>query len=172
MLACFSEAAGSIQSVYSELKTLSADIEGDVPKVLALMESYRSDNENRFFRHPFAFRTRAFYYDPQKPHEEQKGYDIITEPVARKVIDAELGYIQEPVQSPFGWHVIVKLAHDPEERRSADDPSVIADIRKNMLPKLREARFKGLLGKLAQDLGVEMYPAPLEFLNVRFNARL
>ena len=172
VLACFSETAGSIQSVYTELKTLSADVEGDVAKVLEVMETYRSNNENRFYRHPFAFRARAFYYDPNKAHDEQKGYDIIAEPVARKVIDAELGVIQEPVQSPFGWHVIVKLAHDPEERRSVDDPSVIADIRQNMLPKLRQARFRGLLGKLAQDLGVEMYPAPLEYLNVRFNARL
>ena len=172
ILQCFAESGESIQSVYRELKTLTADIEGDVDKVAELMERYRSDNENRFFRHPFAFRKRAFYYDPKKSHDEQKGYDIIAELVARTVMDGELGVLQPPIQSPFGWHVIVKLAHDPEQRKTADDPSVIADIRKNMLPKLRQARFKGLLGKLAQERGVEMYPAPLEHLNVRFNARL
>ena len=169
---CFGESSESIQSVYTELKTLTADIEGNVEKVAEVMESYRSDNENRFFRHPFAFRKRAFYYDPKKAHDEQKGYDIIAERVARTVVDADLGVIQPPIQSPFGWHVIVKLAHDPEQRRGVDDPTVIADIRRNMLPKLRQARFKGLLGKLAEERGVEMYPAPLEHLNVRFNARL
>ena len=172
ILQCFGESAETIQSVYSELKTLTADLEGEVDKVAEVMEAYRSDNENRFLRHPFAYRARPFYYDPKKSHDEQKGYDIIAEGVARTVIEAPLGIVQEPIQSPFGWHVIVKLDHVPEQRRTADDPTVIADIRQNMLPKMREARFKGLLGKLAQDEGVEMYPAPLEHLNVRFNARL
>jgi hypothetical protein len=172
ILQCFAESAETIQEVYSELKTMTAGLKGDVEKITAVMEAYRSDNENRFLRHPFAYRTRAFYYDPKKPHDEQKGYDIIAEGVARTVIAAQLGIVQEPIQSPFGWHVIVKLGHVPEDRRTADDPTVIADIRQNMLPKMREARFKGLLGKLAQDEGVEMYPAPLEHLNVRFNARL
>ena len=49
---------------------------------------------------------------------------------------------------------------------------VIADIRKNMLPKMRQVKFRALLGTLAKERGVELDPAPLEQLNVRFNARL
>ena len=169
---CFAESGESIQTVYSELKTMAAGTEGAPEALVEVMEAYRIDNEARFLRHPFAFRTRAFYYDPNKPHEDQKGYDIIAESVARTVIEGELAVLQEPVQSPFGWHVIVQLGHDAEDRRPADDPTVIADIRKNMLPMLRQARFRGLLGRLSQDMGVEIDPVPLEHLNVRFNARL
>jgi len=169
---CFAESGENIQTVYSELKTMAAGTEGKPDALLEVMEAYRSDNESRFLRHPFAFRTRAFYYDPKRPHEDQKGYDIIAEAVARTVIEGELAVLQEPVQSPFGWHVIVQLDHDAEDRRSADDPTVIADIRKNMLPMMRQARFKALLGRLSQDMAVEIDPAPLKNLNVRFNARL
>jgi hypothetical protein len=172
IVGCFAESAEAIQVVYSELKAMTAKVEGDPERVAEAMETYRTDNELRYLRHPFAYRSRAFYYDPDTPHDEQKGYDIIAEDVARTVTEADLAVVQPPVQSPFGWHVIAKLDHVPEDRRPADDPTVIADIRQKMLPKMREARFKGLLGKLAQDEGVEMYPAPLEHLNVRFNARL
>ena len=134
---CFVESAEVIQVVYSELKTMTADVEGDPEKITALMEAYRSDNETRYLRHPFAYRSRAFYYDPKKAHDDQKGYDIIAESVARTVIEGQVGVLQEPIRSPFGWHIIVKLAHVPEERRSVDDPTVIADIRQNMLPKMR-----------------------------------
>jgi len=169
---CFAESGENIQTVFSEVQTMASDIRGDPKALVEVMETYRSDNETRFLRHPFAFRTRAFYYDPQKPHDEQKGYDIIAEPVARTVIDGDLATLQAPIQSQFGWHVIAKLDHVPEDRRTPDDKTVIADIRKNMLPRMRQARFRGLLGKLTQDLGVDIDAAPLDNLNVRFNARL
>lgn len=169
---CFAESGGDIQLVFSELKTLAADAEGDVDALVEIMETYRSHNETRFLRHAFAFRTRAFYYDPKKSHDEQKGYDIIAEVVARTVMEGELAVLQAPIQSPFGWHVIAQLDHVEEDRRTADDPTVIADIRKNMLPRMRQARFRALLGKLAQDHGVEVDATPLDNLNLRFNARL
>lgn len=172
IVACFAESGGTIQTVYSELKTLTATAEADPDAILAILETYRQDNETRFMRHPFAFRTRGFYYDPAKPHSEQKGYDLIVEAVARAVTDAPLAVVQPPVQSPFGWHVVVKLGHDPEDRRGPTEPSVVEDIRNNMLPKMRWSRFGSLLARLAQERGVDLDPAPLQHLNVRFNARL
>ena len=150
--ACFSDAAAAIQEVYGEVKERLTGIEGQAEVVAERMEQYRKDVELRLPQ--LAFRRRPFYYDPSKTHGEQKGYNIITEPVARTVIEAAQGFLQEPVQSPFGWHIIVQLDHDPEDRRGPDDPSVIADIRAKAFPRYRHGRFREVLGRLTEAYGV------------------
>lgn len=150
VMRCFAESGEMIQTVYRELKHQVQDVEGNPDELVKIMEAYRAENEERFITHPFAFRTRPFYYDPETPHEDQSGYTIIAEVVARTVIEGELAVLQQPIQSAFGWHVIAKLDHIPEKRLGVDDPFVIADIRANMLPKVRQARFKSFLEGLKQ----------------------
>jgi hypothetical protein len=167
VMRCFTESGEMIQSVYRELKHQAQDVEGNPDALVSVMEKYRADNEMRFMTHPFAFRTRPFYYDPETPHEEQSGYNIIAEVVARTVIDGDLAVLQPPVQSAFGWHVIAKLDHIPERRLGPDDPFVISDIRANMLPSVREARFKGFLEGLRASGAPQVNFEPLALLNPR-----
>ena len=167
VMRCFTESGEMIQTVYRELKNKVQDVEGDPDDLVKVMETYRAENEERFMTHPFAFRTRPFYYDPETPHEEQSGYTIIAEVVARTVIEGELAVLQQPIQSAFGWHVIAKLDHIPEKRLGVDDPFVIADIRANMLPKVRQARFKSFLEGLKQKTQPVIHYESLRHLNPR-----
>jgi hypothetical protein len=161
---CFQDAARPIHEVHDEVKRRAAamGIEGDPERVKGLLMDYRAEVEDRLPQ--LAYRDRAFYYDPKKPHAEQKGYNILAEVVARTVIDAPLGVLQPPVQSAFGWHVLVKLDHIPESRRGPDDPEVAADIRKNAFPGFREAKFRELVAGLRAKYAVAIDPAALEVL--------
>lgn len=163
ILQCFDDAGRAMAVIYTELKALTAPVEPDIDKVDAIMRKYRADNETRWPN--FAYREQSFYYDPSKPQEEQKGYDVIAESVARAVIDAPFGVIQAPVQSRFGWHIVMKKAHKPAIHRGPDDPEVIADIRMNALPSYLRARFQDWLNKLVGASGVQTFPERLALLN-------
>lgn len=160
VVACFEDAGRAIQDVYAQAHRELAPFEGDPDALMAAMRDFREEVEQRWPQ--LAFRERPFYYDPSLPHDQQKGYTIIAEAVARTAIDAPLAVLQEPVQSPFGWHVIAKLGHDPEERRGPDDPGVIADIRDNAFPELRKAKFRDFLAALRQQHGVQIHPEMLD----------
>jgi hypothetical protein len=162
IMACFADAGRTIQEVYAEVKSRSGAAEGDPEGVVEIMAAYRLEMENELPQ--LAFRKRPFYYDPSKSHAEQKGYNLLAEAVARTVAEAPLGVVQEPVQSPFGWHILVQLDHVPESRRGVDDAGVISDIRSNLLPRYRRSRFARHVEELRVRYGVEMVPDNLPAL--------
>ncbi|MEZ4268014.1 MAG: hypothetical protein R3F39_16740 [Myxococcota bacterium] len=163
ILQCFDESGRVMQEIYTELKALTAPVEPDIDKVDAVMRKYRADNELRWPN--FSYREQAFYYDPAKPHEEQKGYDVIAENVARAVTDAPFGVIQPPQQSPFGWHIVMKKAHEPAVHKGPDDPEVAADIRANAMPSYLRARFQDWVNKLVGASGAQTFPERLALLD-------
>ncbi len=163
ILGCFNEAGRAMGEMYAELKVLTAPVEPDIDKVEAVMREYHAANATRWPN--FTFRELAFYYDPSKPHEEQKGYDIIAESVARAVIEAPFGVIQAPLQSSFGWHIVMKKAHEPAVHKGPDDPEVIADIRKNAMPSYLRARFQEWIKKLVDASGAKTFPERLALLD-------
>ncbi|MEE2779993.1 MAG: hypothetical protein VYE15_05700 [Myxococcota bacterium] len=153
VLECFEMGARAIHVIYDELRPRTEPLGGEPLALVEAMQAYREAEETRFPQ--LAFRQRAFYYDPNKPHEEQKGYNVLAEVVARTVMDAPLAVPQEPVQSAFGWHILVKLEHTPESRKGPDDPEVAADIRQKLFPKYRGARFTDLLRTLQARHGAQ-----------------
>jgi len=159
IMGCFEDAGRTIQEVYAEVKSRTEPVEGSPKAVQDLMEAYRLEMENELPQ--LAFRKRPFYYDPNKKHEEQKGFNLLTEAVARTVVDAPLAVVQEPIQSPFGWHVLVQLDHVPESRRGLDDPEVVSDIRGNLLPRFRRSQFARRVGELRASYGVKIRPEAL-----------
>ncbi len=159
IMACFADAGRTIQEVYEEVKSRTELVEGSPKAVSDLMEAYRLEMENELPQ--LAFRKRPFYYDPKKKHEEQKGFNLLAEAVARTVVDAPLAVVQEPIQSPFGWHVLVQLDHVPESRRGLDDPEVVSDIRSNLLPRFRRSQFARRVGELRGRYGVKLRPEAL-----------
>lgn len=165
VIGCFADAGRYIQTVYSEIKPAGASKEGDPKALIQLFQQYRADNAPRFYPIPFSVRVMPFYYDPDTPHEEQKGYNIIAEAVARTTIEGEHAVIQKPIQSQFGWHVIARLDHIPESRKGPDDPEVIADIRAKALPQMRQARLGQLLRSLGTEMQAQLHPELLELLD-------
>jgi hypothetical protein len=159
IMACFADAGRTIQEVYAEVKSRSGAVEGDPDAVVAVMEAYRLEMENELPQ--LAFRKRPFYYDPSKSHDEQKGYNLLAEAVARTIAQAPLAVVQEPVQSPFGWHILVQVDHVPESRRGVDDAGVISDIRSNLLPRYRRSQFARHVKELRARYGVQMIQANL-----------
>ena len=151
---CFADAGTEIQTVYDQLMRATMATHGDPAAVADAMKTFRQDVAQRWPQ--LAYRERSFYYDPGKPHADQKGYTVIAEAVSRGVIEAPLAVPQAPVQSPFGWHILVKLDHDPESRKGPDHPEVIADIRKNAFPELRKAKFRDLLTRLHTTWGTRL----------------
>lgn len=162
IIQCFEDSGRAMVDMYAELKRLTAPVEPDIDKVDAVLRKFRADNETRWPN--FAYREQAFYYDPNKPHEEQKGYDVIAEAVARAVIDAPFGVPQPPVQSAFGWHIVVKKAHEPAKHLGPDDPEVAADIRAGAFPKFLRARFNKWSTQLVADAKVQTFPEALSLL--------
>jgi hypothetical protein len=159
IMACFEDAGRTIQEVYAEVKSRTESVEGSPEAVKDLMEAYRLEMENALPQ--LAFRTRPFYYDPKKTHDAQKGFNLLAEAVARTVVDAPLAVIQEPVQSPFGWHVLVQLDHVPESRRGLDDAGVVSDIRQNLMPRFRRSQFARRVGELRARYAVKIRPESL-----------
>ncbi len=159
IMACFEDAGRTIQEVYAEVKSRTEPVEGAPQAVMDLMEAYRLEMENELPQ--LAFRKRPFYYDPNKTHVSQKGFNLIAEAVARTVVEAPLAVVQEPVQSPFGWHVLVQLDHVPESRRGLDDAGVVSDIRQNLMPRFRRSQFARRVGELRARYGVNIRPESL-----------
>lgn len=115
-----------------------------------------------------ALKNYSFFYNVNLPHEEQKGYDIINENVARTTMTLEVGEISKPVQSENGWHIIYLVEHIPEEHRGPDDPEVRAQIIERLLPQRLKAEYGSWLRSLREGHRVVVFP---ERLNAFFDSQ-
>ncbi len=161
-LACFEEAGRQIHLIYDELKPLVKPVEPDPEAVDRVLRAFREEQQERY-PHMY-YREVPFFYDPNKPFAEQRGYNVVAEAVARTTIEAPTGVLQPPVQSPFGWHIIVKLDHRTEQRLGPDDPYVVADIRRHAFPAWRRSAFARRMDAAKKRLKVVTYPARLDLL--------
>ncbi len=161
-LACFEEAGRQIHLIYDELKPLVKPVEPDPEAVDRVLRAFREQEQERY-PHMY-YREVPFFYDPNKSFEEQHGYNVIAEAVARTTIEAPTGVLQPPVQSPFGWHIIVKLDHRPEQRLGPDDPFVVEDIRRHAFPAWRRSAFARRMDEAKKKLRVVTYPDRLDLL--------
>lgn len=164
-MACFEEAGRQIQLIYDELKPVVKPVEPDPEAVNRVLKAFREEQQERY-PHMY-YREVPFFYDPNKPFAEQRGYNVVAEVVARTTIEAPTGVIQAPVQSPFGWHIIVKLDHRAEQRLGPDDPYVVGDIRRHAFPAWRRNAFARRMDAAKKQLGVLTYPARLDLLAPR-----
>lgn len=100
----------------------------------------------------------TFFYDPTKPYAEQHGYVLMVEPFTAATLKLKPGeMVKEPVRSPFGWHVIRLTSAVAPEHRGLKDPGVLADLKKNLVPALRDEKVEKLAGELGKASGVELY---------------
>lgn len=100
----------------------------------------------------------AFFYEPDKPYEEQKGYVIMVKSFTEETLRLKPGQLSDhAVRSQFGWHVIRLEKVAPPSHKKFDDPDVQADLRKNLVEALRDEKVEQLVGELGKASGVELY---------------
>lgn len=102
----------------------------------------------------------SFFYDPAKPYAEQKGYALMVERFTEAVLKLKPGEMtRDPVRSEYGWHVIRLENAVAPATKDISDPEVLADLKKNLVPALREPKVVKLVGELGKSAGVSLYMA-------------
>ena len=149
------EAAKCIAEMEPTARALAAYLAENPPQTSQEMHG-KVGVDPRFVKAAVADIT--FFYEPAKPYSEQKGYVLMVEPFTVATLKLRPGEItKEPVRSPFGWHVIRLESVAPSSHKGMDDPEVLADLKKNLVPALRDEKVEKLVGELGKASGVELY---------------
>tara|TARA_B100000674_G_C37865224_1_gene926780 strand:+ start:360 stop:1427 length:1068 start_codon:yes stop_codon:yes gene_type:complete len=165
-LACFAEAAPRIAEYEQELRKRLAEVERTPAAIKKVMADYRSeiDTANPNLR----------YEDIQKPirfvvgqsHEWHRGkYDVFAREVVEALFSLDELELSSPVQSSFGWHLLVKLKHYPARHWTEDDPRTIAEIRERAFPYYRKGAFKRRLQEIKEKYSLEVNDRGLKVLD-------
>jgi len=145
--ACLRESEGAIREVYEDLRTMDRpDVRTFSARVQAWEDQYPKLNVN----------TYSFFYNVNLPHEEQRGYNIVNESVAKAAMGIQPGQIAAPVASRNGWHILYLIEHAPEEHRTIDDPDVRQELVRELLPARQKAEYDAWMQALRQMYAVEV----------------
>lgn len=98
-----------------------------------------------------------FYYDKAKPHDQQRGYDVVVEPFAAAVTSMQPGQLHPPVRSPFGWHIPYLAQIEPARHQTWKDPEVREEVARNIVAPVREREAERLGFELMKQSGVELF---------------
>jgi hypothetical protein len=99
-----------------------------------------------------------FFYDPSKPYEQQKGYDLMVKPFALAVAQMQVGEMaKEPIRTPFGWHCPRLDRFKPAEKRTLDDAAVRAELADKIVDLVREREAMRLASGAMHKAGVEFF---------------
>ncbi len=105
----------------------------------------------------------SFFWEPTKSYAEQKGYTLMVESFTQATLKLKPGEItREPVRSPFGWHVIRLDTYVPASHKGLEDPAILADLKKNLVPALRDQKVQKLISDLAKASDVQVYLTPFD----------
>ena len=165
-LACFAEAAPRIAEYEHELRKRLAKVERTPEAIKKVMADYRSeiDTANPNLRYEDIRRPIRFVVG--QSHEWHRGkYDVFAREVVEALFSLEELELSPPVQSSFGWHLLVKLKHYPARHWKDDDPRAIAEIRERRFPYYQKAVFKHRLKEIKQKYSLEYNEAGLQVLD-------
>ena len=164
-VACFASAAEVMHKVFEELKPLFAKYAGGDPDAASAALQHFAD-QNRARYPDVGFQEFKFFYDKNQTEEEQRGkYTLIHRAVALALIDAPMVELVAPVQSSYGWHVMIKMRHKPGINKSCTDPDVSAEIRENAYPAFLSSAFRRLSKQLTDKYQVRLSPERLDLLD-------
>lgn len=150
--ACIKESEPIAREVYEDIRSMERpDIQTFSARVRAWEDQYPKLNVN----------TYSFFYNVNLPHEEQRGYNVVNENVARAAMGIEVGQFAAPVASRNGWHILYLISHAPEEHRTIDDPEVRQELVRELLPARQKAEYDAWMKALRQMYGVEVDEAAL-----------
>lgn len=145
---CIDDAASAAQAVYAALRDDPPRSAQEMwAKVRVLTAKYPD----------LAPAEVQFYYDKAKPHDQQKGYDVMVEPYAAAVTGMRPGELHPPVRSDFGWHIPYLDKVEPASHRTWKDPEVRAEIARNIVGPVREREAQRLGFELMKRHKVELF---------------
>ncbi len=145
---CIDDAAASAQAVYAALQADKPRSAQEMwAKIRVLTAKYPD----------LAPAEVQFYYDKAKPHDQQKGYDVVVEPYAAAVLQMQPGDVHAPVRSDFGWHIPYLEKLEPASHRTWKDPEVRAEIARNIVGPVREREAQKLGFALMKQHGVQLF---------------
>jgi hypothetical protein len=162
---CFLKSPGRLWKVYHALTKRAAELKERTPdNVAVLMAKYRTEIGDR--NPNLRYEKFSFFYNPNRSHDWHFGrHTVYDQTVAKVVMKAPIGVVQEPIRSKFGWHVMVKTGHQPPQKKTADDPEVIRAIRKRAFPRYQKAAFQHTLRGLAKQYQAHMNKPGLDALD-------
>ena len=141
------------QAAVNELKQLKAKIESDVAAALAKLPANtdnlaREQQRCKLTDEAFAAAARDKSACPSKKEGGQlpffpRGGGMV-EPFAKAAFALKPFHISDPVETEFGYHLILVTARKPGQPAKFDDPNVKAAVREVYGSRLREGVIKQL----------------------------
>lgn len=149
---CIAQSEPIVREVFEDLRSLDNP---DVQTFTARVQAWED-------QHPrLGVNTYSFFYNVNLPHEEQRGYNVVNENVAKAVMALAVGEVSAPVRSRNGWHILYLIEHDPEEHRTIDDPEVRREIIAELLPARQQAEYQAWMQALRQMYRATVDPEAL-----------
>ena len=165
-LACFVEAAPRMARYEKELRERFKTTDRSPKAIKKLLADYRTeiDVANPNLRYEEIAKPIKFVVG--MPHEWHKGrYDIFAREVVEELFIIDKLELSRPVQSSFGWHLLVKLEHHEARHWKEDDPRVTEEIRRRRFPYFQRETFRHQLTELKKRYSVEYNDGGLQILD-------
>lgn len=103
-----------------------------------------------------------FYYDKSRPHDQQKGYDVVVREFAEAVVDLQPGQLHPPVRSAFGWHIPYLSKIDGAVHKTWRDADVRAEIAAHIVDPVRQREVQRLSFEAMRRRNVQFFYERLE----------
>jgi hypothetical protein len=165
-LACFVEAAPRMALYEQELRERFKTTVRTPKAIKKLLADYRTeiDRANPNLRYEEIAKPIKFVVGmPQEWHRGR--YDIFAREVVEELFSIDNLELSRPVQSSFGWHILVKLEHHEARHWKEDDPRVAEEIRGRRFPYFQREVFKHRLTGLKSRYSVEYNDSGLQILD-------
>lgn len=145
----------------AEIRQVREALVNELPNRNAeIVKSAVTEWQMKRFPH-IAFQEYAFQYDMSLPHEQQKGYEIVNENVARSMANVKAGEFGPVVQSNFGWHVLYLKEFLPETHKTPEDPEVLAVLQSEYYPQILIQDVQKYLQDLSASASIKLYEEAL-----------
>lgn len=146
--ACIEKAAPIAQAAYTALL-------GDPPQTA---EEMWGRTKALALRYPdLAAAEVHFFYDRNKPHDQQKGYDVMVEAFARPVTALQPGQLHEPIKSAFGWHIPYLHKIEPAMHKDWRDKAVRDEIAQHIVLPVQQRDSQRYVFGLLQAHAVQYF---------------
>ena len=148
VVACIDKAAPMAQAAYSALVADPPQSAEEMwGRCKALVDRYPD----------LAVAEVHFFYDKAKPHDQQKGYDVMVQEFARPVTALQPGQLHEPIRSAFGWHIPFLHKIESAQHRDWRDPAVHKEIAEHIVLPVRQRDSQRYVFGLMQGRSVQYF---------------
>ena len=139
---CISEAKDQMEQLHAALEGHHFDTREEF---MAFAAKLRNANFPQI-----AIREYNFYYDYDLPHDQQKGFNIVSESVAWGAKKAGIHNFSKLVRSWAGWHILYVDNVIPEQHRKFNDPGVVEELQSKFYNQVLQHDILTFLDKVSK----------------------